>query len=140
MNLEAKLKYTGKFKFEGDNNRGHKTLFATSNVPGGDENAATPMEIMLQAAAACSGMDVATILEKKKKTIESLEITASGVKREEFPKIFTKVHLHFILKSPDANSQDLERSIELSQEKYCAASATLGLAGAEVTWTSELIS
>lgn len=137
--MEAKLKYTGKYKFEADNGRGHKTLFASLNVPGGDENAATPMEVMLETTASCSGIDIVTILEKKRKTIEGLDITVSGEKRDEHPKIYKKVHLHYALKSPDASIDDLNRSIELSQEKYCATSATLRLAGAEITWTSELV-
>jgi len=137
--MESKLVYTGKYKFEGDNNRGHITKFSSKEMEGGDENAATPMEIMLQSVAACSGIDVVSILEKKRKTIENLEITITGERRDEHPQIFTKAHVHYVLKSPDAELKDLDRSIELSQDKYCGASAMFKLAGAEVTWSSELV-
>lgn len=136
--MESKLKYTGKYKFEADNNRGHKTLYSAKGLEGGDENAATPMETLLQSVASCSGIDVVTILEKKRKTIDALDIKISGERREEHPQIFIKAHLHYTLKSPDADLNDLERCVELSQDKYCGAAAMFRLAGAEVTWSAEI--
>jgi putative redox protein len=137
--MESILKYTGKYKFEADNGRNHTTKYSSKGLEGGDENAATPMEIMLQSVAACSGIDVVTILGKKRKNIESLEITITGERRDEHPQIFTKAHLHYVLKSDNAELKDLNRSVELSQDKYCGASAMFKLAGAEVTWSAELL-
>ena len=65
--MKSTLKYTGKYKFEADNQRNHITKYSSKGIEGGDENAATPMEIMLQSVAACSGIDVVSILEKKTK-------------------------------------------------------------------------
>jgi putative redox protein len=137
--MKSELKYTGKYKFEASNQRNHITLYSSKGIEGGDENAATPMEIMLQSVAACSGIDVVTILEKKRKNIDSLDIEIEGERREEHPQIFIKAHLHYKLKSDNAEMKDFERAIELSQDKYCGASAMFKLAGAEVTWSAELL-
>lgn len=137
--MKSILTYEGKYNFNAENERKHVTTYSSKGMEGGSEIAATPMEIMLQTVAACSGIDVVSILEKKRKNIIELEITIEGERREEHPKIFTKAHLHYKLKSDNAELKDLERSIELSQDKYCGASAMFKLAGAEVTWSAELI-
>lgn len=137
--MKSILTYEGKYNFNAENERKHVTTYSSKGMEGGSEIAATPMEIMLQTVAACSGIDVVSILEKKRKNIIELEITIEGDRREEHPKIFTKAHLHYKLKSDNAELNDLERSIELSQDKYCGASAMFKLAGAEVTWSAELI-
>lgn len=137
--MKSTLAYTGKYKFEANNNRNHITKFSSKGIEGGDENSATPMEIMLQSVAACSGIDVVSILEKKRKNIKNLEVEITGERRKEHPQIFIKAHLHYKLKSDNAELKDLERSVELSQDKYCGASAMFKLAGAEVTWSAELL-
>jgi putative redox protein len=136
---ESKLKYTGRYNFEADDSSGFKTKYSSKGIQDIDQTAHTPMDTLLQSVAACSGIDVASILEKKRKKIEDLEITITGERRDEHPKIFVNAHLHYILKSPDATEKDLHRSIELSQDKYCGASEMFKLAGAEVTWSAELI-
>jgi putative redox protein len=108
-------------------------MFDTSS-DGGDYNNATPMEILLEAAATCSGLDVVSILNKRHKTITDLEIEVNGEKRETHPKIYTKVHMKYNLTSPDVEEAELERAISLSHEKYCSVSATIKGAGADVTY------
>ena len=68
-----------------------------------------------------------------------MQIEITGERRQEHPQIFTKAHLHYRLKSENTELKDLERSVELSQDKYCGASAMFKLAGAEVTWSAEII-
>lgn len=136
---EAKLKYTGRYNFTATDSSGFKTKYSSKGIEGIEQTAHSPMDTLLQSVAACSGIDVTTILEKKRKTIDDLEITVTGERREEHPQIFVKAHVHYVLKSPDAEEKDLTRSIELSQDKYCGASEMFKLAGAKVTWSAELI-
>lgn len=131
--MKVNVRYNKNMSFIGKNETNHETHF-DSNSPEADYEAATPMEILLEAAAACSGMDVVSMLNKRKKTIDSLNIDVNGDKRDEHPKIYTKVHMTYTLKSPDIEPNELERSISLSHEKYCSVSATLRLAGAEITY------
>ncbi len=137
--MKVNLKYLGNMKLEGTNSDNHKTYFDTHKELGGEDSAATPMEIMLQSMGACSAMDVIAILRKKRKTIDGLSIEIFGERADTHPRMFVKVHLKYILKSSDAEEKDLQRSIELSQSTYCGAAAMFRAAGCEVTYEMELI-
>jgi putative redox protein len=123
----------------GRNEKGHETRFDTSVKGGGTDNAASPVEIMLQAACACGVMDVAGMLRKRQKNVVGLTIKASGERRDEEPRIFTKVHFIYRLTSPDATKEELDYCIKLSLDKYCSVSNTIKLAGAEMSYESEVI-
>jgi len=85
----------------------------------------SPMELVLQAAAGCTGMDVVLILNKMRRTISDLHILVEADRREEYPRIFTRIHLIFKLTSPDATEAEVEKAIKLSQEKYCSVAGML---------------
>lgn len=135
--MKVNVKYNKKMSFIGKNESGHITKFDTSS-DGGDYNDATPMEILLEAAAACSGLDVVSILNKRQKTITEFNIEVNGEKRDEHPKIYTSVFMKYTMISPDVNESELERAISLSHEKYCSVSATLKGAGAKINYEFEI--
>ncbi len=136
--MKANLKLDSKMRIIGTDIKGHETIFDTP-AAGGEDTAATPMQVMLEAMAACSFMDVISILRKKRKTVDGMEIEIEGDRREEHPKYFTRVHLRYKLTSPDAELSDLERCIDLSQNKYCGASAMFKNAGCEVSHEAEVV-
>jgi putative redox protein len=137
--MKATLKLDRNMRLIGKNPKGHETIFDTVPAVGGEDTAATPMEVMLQSVAACSSMDVLSILRKKRKTIDEYWVEIEGERSEEHPKIFTTVVLSYNLKSPDAEESDFQRAIELSQDKYCGASAIFKLSGCEVSYKMNLI-
>ncbi len=139
MKMKSMIKWEGALKFSANNGRGHVSIFEATMKEDGTKGGPTPMEYMLQSVAACSGMDVVSIIEKKRKTVTDLSIEISGEKREEHPQIFISANIHYKLISPDASEKDFNRAVELSQDKYCAASAMFQLAGIKPTWTLELI-
>lgn len=104
------------------------------NYPAG----ASPMSIMLQALPACSAMDVIDIVRKKRKTVTGLTMSAEAERAEEHPRVFTKVRMHYNLSSPDATEQDVQRAIELSQDKYCSVSGMFKKSGCEIEWSFEI--
>lgn len=91
----------------------------------GSDAATRPMELVLLALGSCTGCDVVTILQKKKVPLDGMEIHISAERAEEYPKVFTKIHLEFIFAGKDLNQQHLARAVELSQQKYCPVSAML---------------
>ncbi len=91
----------------------------------GSDAATHPMELILLALGGCTGCDVFSILQKKKVPLEDLEIHIDAERAEEHPKVFTKIHLEFIFVGKELNPTHLERSIQLSQQKYCPVSAML---------------
>jgi len=95
-------------------------------------------ELMIVALGACTAASVVGILEKKRTPLTSLEIKSSFVQDEDPPWAFRKIHLHYILKGKNLKEKDVNRAIELSEQKYCSVSATLrGVA--EITWDFEIM-
>ena len=102
------------------------------------EGGISPMKLLLLSVAGCTAYDVVMILQKMREPIEGLEVEISGERREEHPKIYRKVHLHYRIYG-DVKEEKAKRAIELSQDKYCSASAHVKLSGAEVTYSCEVI-
>lgn len=134
----AKVQLDRGMRLIGTNDRGHETFFDTSLAHGGDDSAASPMEIMLQSLAGCSSMDVLSILRKKRKQIDDFWIDIDGVRSDEHPKVMKTAHLIYNLVSPDAEESDLKRAVELSQDKYCGVSAMFKASGCEVSYEIKL--
>jgi putative redox protein len=130
--MKISVDWKGGMCLEGHNSEQKKTVFDSHSSENYVSKAATPMEIMLQSMAACSMMDVLSILEKKRKNITSLHVEVIGDRADEHPKVFTSVLLKFYLKSTDAELKDIERSVELSQQTYCSAAAMFKRSGCEV--------
>lgn len=98
----------------------------------------SPTELLLSATAACSAVDVIQILQKKRKTINSLQVVAQGTRRDQHPKYFTDVLLTFKLSSPDTSDSELAKVVALSVDKYCSVAATIrGVAN--VRYNSEVV-
>lgn len=96
------------------------------------------MKLLLLSVAGCTAYDVVMILQKMREPIEGLEVEIGGERREEHPRIYKKVHIHYKIYG-DVSEEKAKRAIELSQDKYCSASAHIKLSGAELTYSFEII-
>src|ERR1041385_7928378 len=88
-------------------------------------SAATPMELLLLALGGCTGVDVISILRKKRQQISDYRIEVSGERRAEHPKAFTRLFVKHIVSGRAISREAVERAIELSETKYCSVAATL---------------
>ncbi len=131
--MKVKVNHIGGMFFNGITESGNITYFDAPIHSAGKNAAPSPMEAILSSLAACSAVDVVSILLKKRKTIQDLNIEIEAERAEEHPRVFVKAHLKFILKSKDAELKDLERSVELSMDKYCSVSAMFERSGCEIT-------
>jgi putative redox protein len=104
----------------------------------GSDAGSRPKELLLIALGGCSGSDVASILQKKQVALDdfTMEITAEDV--EEYPKVFSSIHINYLFTGENIQSKDVERAIELSQNKYCPISAMLKKA-CEITYSYHII-
>ncbi|NJE05173.1 OsmC family peroxiredoxin [Thermococcus sp. M36] len=102
------------------------------------EGGISPMKLLLLIVAGCTAYDVVMILQKMREPIRGLEVEISGERREEHPRIYRRVHIHYRIYG-DVSKEKAKRAIELSQDKYCSASAHVKLSGAEVTYSFEII-
>ncbi|HEC96259.1 MAG TPA: OsmC family peroxiredoxin [Euryarchaeota archaeon] len=101
------------------------------------EEGTSPMEAILLSVAGCTAMDVVLILKKMREPLEGLEIEIMGKRREGQPKIYSEVHIHYKIYG-NVEESSVKRAIELSQEKYCSASAHIKLSGAKITYSYEI--
>jgi putative redox protein len=123
--VKAKVTYVKGLQFIGDASSGHAVIMDGDTSVGGENTAPRPMELLLIAAGGCSGMDVISILKKKKQAVTGLEINVSGQKAEEYPKKFTGVTLEFNIKGRNIEESAVKRAVELSMTKYCSVKAAL---------------
>jgi putative redox protein len=123
--MKAQLRWLGSgMQFEGATESGQIVRLDSTK----DHAAAigpSPVEMILQALGGCTAMDIVSILQKMRRTITSLTLEIEGERREEYPRIFTHIHILYKLVSPDATEQEFERAIRLSEEKYCSVSGML---------------
>jgi len=90
----------------------------------GNGTAVSPMETLLLAAAGCSTIDVVMILEKMRQSLEDIKVEVEGTRRETTPRIFTKIHFHYVL-TGDIKEDKAQKAIDSSLEKYCSVSLSL---------------
>lgn len=125
----AKVTWTSSRTFIGVDSSQHSVVMSSEK----DGIGMKPSELLLVALGACSSYDVVSILEKRKKNLEKLEVEVTAEQEEEAPWTFRKIHLKYILKGAGLEGKDVEKAIELSEGKYCSVAATLK-GKAEITW------
>jgi putative redox protein len=111
-------------QFVAESGSGHAIVVDTSPEAGGRNSGARPMELLLMGLLGCTGMDVIGILKKKRQPVRDLKIFATGEQAPDHPHYFTKIHLEYVAYG-NVEETALARAIQLSEEKYCSASATL---------------
>ncbi|MGF6175213.1 OsmC family protein [Ensifer sp. 4252] len=123
--MKARIKWVEERTFVGESGSGHKIVLGTASGPEGRTPGPSPMELMLIGAGGCSAYDVVHILEKGRQPIEDCSVELDADRAEEDPRVFTRIHMHFVVKGRGLSEKKVERAIALSLEKYCSASAML---------------
>jgi putative redox protein len=136
--MRTSVRFEKELPLVGLNDKGQKTLFDASMDFSGPAKHASPMEIVLQSLAACSMMDIITILKKMRKELITLESELDAERAEEHPRVFTSINIRYRLESPDCTSDDFEKAARLSIDKYCSVAAMLRASGCAITWDFEL--
>ena len=95
-------------------------------------NEQSPVEILVAALGACSGMDVASILEKKRQIIDSYTVTVEAKQRHDYPQVLTHVVVLHDVAGPSLTERDVKRCVELSATKYCPVNAMLSAGATEI--------
>lgn len=136
--MKARVKWVEDVCFMGESESGHAVILDGSPEIGGRNLGMRPMEMLLVSMGACSSIDVVTILKKARQEISNCVAEISAERAEEIPKVFTKIHVNFVVTGRGLNVAQVERAVKLSAEKYCSASIMLGKA-AEVSHGFEVI-
>lgn len=123
--MKAVIKQIDGCSFIGKADSNHWVTIDNIKEHAGSDAATHPMELVLLALGGCTGCDVVSILQKKKVVLDGFEIHITAERAEDYPKVFTKIHVEFIFKGKELHPQHLSRAIELSMQKYCPVSAML---------------
>jgi len=127
--VEAKVTLVNDMQFSGTATSGHTLIMDADQESGGHDTGFRPMELLLVGFGGCSGMDVISLLRKKRQQVTGLELNVKGEKSDSYPKIYKEVHIEYVVKGKGIQKEAVERSIALSLEKYCSVGATLARAG-----------
>ncbi|EOV8089184.1 OsmC family protein [Providencia huaxiensis] len=119
--MEARVKWVEGLSFLGESASGHQVMMDGN---AGDK-APSPMEMVLMAAGGCSAIDVVSILQKGRYDVTNCEVKLTSQRREEAPRYFVKIHLHFIVAGNELTEKAVERAVQLSAEKYCSVALML---------------
>ncbi|MCG5486187.1 MULTISPECIES: OsmC family protein [Sinorhizobium] len=123
--MKARIKWVEGRTFVGESGSGHKVVLGTAAGPDSPTPGPSPMEMVLIGTGGCSAFDVVHILEKGREAVEDCVVEMDADRADQDPRVFTRIHMHFIVKGRGLAAKKVERAVALSIEKYCSASAML---------------
>ncbi len=135
--MKARVKWLDNMSFVGESGSGHSVVMDGAPEFGGRNLGMRPMEMLLLGLGGCSSFDVVLILQKSKQQVLDCEVQIDAERADKDPKVFTRIHLHFVVSGRNLATDKVERAVKLSAEKYCSASIMLGKT-AEITHDFEL--
>jgi len=136
--MKARVIWVEQASFLGETESSHAVLMDGPPTAGGRNLGPRPMEMLLLGAGGCTNFDVVSILKKSRQAITDCYVELEAERAETDPKVFTRIHMHFVVKGKDIKPEAVEKAIKLSAEKYCSASIMLG-ATAAITHDFEVI-
>ncbi len=135
--MKARVRLVEAMTFVAESGSGHAVVMDASPDVGGRDLGARPMEMVLMGAGGCSAIDVVHILRKARQDLVDCVVEMEGERAAEDPKVFTRIHMHYVVTGRGLNPAQVERAIRLSKEKYCSATIMLAKT-AEVTADFEI--
>jgi putative redox protein len=136
--MKARIQLAEGMTFVAESGSGHAVVVDAAPDVGGRDLGPRPMELVLMGAGACSAIDVVHILRKARQSITGCVVELDSERAPEDPKVFTKIHLHYVVTGKGLATTQVERAIKLSKEKYCSATIMLAKT-AEITFDFEVL-
>lgn len=136
--MKCRVKWLDHMTFVGESGSGHAVVMDSAPEHGGRNLGIRPMEMLLLGLAGCTAFDVVMILNKSRQDIVDCEVLVDSDRADEVPKVFTRIHIHFVVSGNDLDAAKVEKAVNLSAEKYCSASKMLS-ATAEITHDFEIV-
>ena len=136
--MKATIKWVDGVSFVAESESGHAVVLDGPPDAGGRNIGMRPMEMVLAGMGGCTAFDVVSILQKARQPVTDCRVELSAERADEIPKVFTRIHVHFIVSGRGLKPAQVERAVKLSAEKYCSASIMLGKT-AEITHDFEVV-
>jgi len=136
--MKAEVKQVSGLSMIGKANSNHWTVMDGPKIFKGAEAGTRPMELVLIALGGCTGMDVISLLSKRRAPLQNLELRLEAEQAKEHPRVFTHIYINYIFRGKGLKNEDIKWAIEASQNKYCPATAMLG-GTAEISYSWEIV-
>lgn len=136
--MKSKIRFVEDMQFIGSADSGHGVVMDAPLSVGGNNRGSKPSELLLMGLGGCTGMDVISILRKKKQDVTNFEMNVTGDTSEKDPRSFLSFDIEYIICGRNISEDAVKRSIQISLEKYCLVGATLGKA-ADITHSYKII-
>ena len=136
--MKARVQLVEGMTFIAESGSGHAVVLDAAADIGGRNLGARPMELVLMGTGACSAIDVVHILRRARQPITGCVVDLEAERASDDPKVFTKIHLHYVVTGKGLAPTQVERAIKLSKEKYCSATIMLAKT-AEITFDYEIL-
>ncbi|MEA3242227.1 MAG: OsmC family protein [Pseudomonadota bacterium] len=124
--MKARIKWVQDATFLGESGSGHAVVMDGPPDYGGRNLGVRPMEMLLLGMGGCASFDVVLILNRSRQAITDCVAEIEAERAAQEPKVFTAIHVHFIVTGKELDEKRVARAVELSAEKYCSASIMLG--------------
>ena len=137
--MKARVKWVEDATFLGESASGHAVVMDGPPESGGRDLGIRPMEMILLGMGGCTAFDVVMILKKARQPVTDCVVEMEAERAASEPKVFTRIHVHFVVTGSGLSDKQVARAVELSAEKYCSASIMLGKA-VDITHDYEIVS
>ena len=123
--MKCRIKWLDHMSFVGESGSGHSVVMDGAPEAGGRNLGIRPMEMLLLGVGGCTSFDVISILHKSRQQVSDCEVEIEAERAEEVPKVFTRIHIHFIVSGRGLDENKVSKAVSLSADKYCSASRML---------------
>ncbi|WP_455379751.1 OsmC family protein [Acidihalobacter prosperus] len=136
--MKTRVKWLDHMSFVGESESGHSVVMDGAPEFGGRNLGLRPMEMLLLGMGGCSAFDVVNILKRGRQEVTGCEVLLDAERASKDPKVFTRIHAHFVISGKNLSDKRVSQAIQLSAEKYCSASIMLGQT-AQITHDYEIV-
>lgn len=123
--MKAAVRWIDGMTFEANADSGHTVTIDGPPELGGLNRGSRPMELVLMGTGACSAVDVVNILNKSRQDVTDCVVELDADRADTEPRVFTRIHMHFVVTGRDLQPKAVERAVSLSADKYCSATQML---------------
>ena len=136
--MKAQVKWLQDGGFIGESESGHGVVMDVAPASGGRNLGPSPMEMVLLGMGGCTAFDVVLILKKARQPVEDCVVQLDTERADKEPKVFTSIHVHYVVTGRNLSRARVEQAVKLSAEKYCSVSIMLGKT-AKITHDFEIV-
>lgn len=136
--MKAVVKWLDNMSFVGESESGHSVVMDGPPDSGGRNLGVRPMEMVLLGMGGCTAFDTVLILQRQRQSISDCHVELSAERADKVPKVFTRIHVHYIVKGKKLDEKKVARAVEMTAEKYCSVSIMLSKS-VDVTHDYEII-